>query len=811
MSSSSSRPTVPSYDFQQPLRSASDLREKISSRRRSRSSSYSPPKPPSHPSRHVSRSVSKHRREMSGPQSPSKSRSVTTVNRHKSKKNDRSRSRSRKKVKSKSRKSHHHRMKSSSKRKSKRKSRSSSSSSSDRETSKSRPKAKSLKKTIVSLLQEVDEDRRDVERREVRLRTKSGESNSSRDEPSTSVTRITDPVSLQPNPIQPREEFKPIVEAEVNLPGYRKCQICSTYYPMKEEDERQHLSQHPDRLFRVNVPTDTFFYNIEEVIKHLARMKFESSQLKEKVAQCNLLILPSNLRGFSCDICRRLDTNDETVFLGHVREECQVRDKAERLKSHLICFCRGCQGRFSHKEELEDHVKAGPCWPRKMTINRLYDEVKHETPLSAAPSPAQMVRIKQEQVEGGVTGSAPAPAPVPAQASAPAPARVSVKREIVEAAARRNSYQLPATSSFNTPEPPVLPYSQIPPYQVNPNVFPSPVTPAPPAFPGQFPGQFPYPPPPVGPLNYAQFSQPPPTVAHSGYPASLPTLPPNLPSLHDLMHLQPANTSERVRSGPNLPTYSNYGTVIKSESGQAVGQPEPNLVSPAFSPLKVRSSGLAPPAPAMPLPSANDLFAGPGERPKSRSRSGSTEELMELTKSASSLSCRRLLCNWTDPHVDSCKRLRILKRCEKGDCKPGDLHALYLRSTDNKSGLTLCQSLQFECNGSRRNKEMKRIPLECPHSYKPDKSCSEGPTVSMRLLYRRTSQSLRDPRLTSKDYARTNQAAKMVRSKAREGGWTVETLISTWAAVSMVKVVPGDNPHVQPVYSDHDSDLECLD
>ena len=204
-------------------------------------------------------------------------------------------------------------------------------------------KSKALKQSIASLLQDNFEPRNSV--KTVRRRTKSGESResiSSRDEPSTSVSRMSEPVNLLPNPIQPTEEFMPVSESGGDLPGYTKCKICSTYYPAKEEDERMHLSQHSDRLFRVNVPTDIYFYNVGDVIKHLARMKFESSQLQEKVAQCNLLRFPTNLRGYSCDLCRKLDTNELRIFLSHFREECQVRGKEERLE-HLICFCRGCQ------------------------------------------------------------------------------------------------------------------------------------------------------------------------------------------------------------------------------------------------------------------------------------------------------------------------------------------------------------------------------------------------------------------------------------------------------------------------------------
>ena len=97
----------------------------------------------------------------------------------------------------------------------------------------------------------------------------------------------------------------------------------------------------------VTVPTDKFCFNIEDVIKHLARMQIDKSELQEKVQQCNLLRLPTDLRGFSCGLCKVLDTNNLEVFHSHVKVECgRIQDKEGR-EAQLICFCRGCQVTFS--------------------------------------------------------------------------------------------------------------------------------------------------------------------------------------------------------------------------------------------------------------------------------------------------------------------------------------------------------------------------------------------------------------------------------------------------------------------------------
>ena len=189
---------------------------------------------------------------------------------------------------------------------------------------------------------------RDQEKREKKKKKRhSRDSISSRDEPTTSVSaekksRRSDSVPPTNNPIEAKSEFRPKVEAESRQPGFCKCQICYTYYPADTDSQHKHLSLHKERLFMVTVPTDKFFYNIEDVIKHLARMKFERSKLQEKVQQCNLLSLPTDRRGFSCGLCWVLDTNDLELFHSHVKNECKIPDKIERL-THLVCFCRGCQ------------------------------------------------------------------------------------------------------------------------------------------------------------------------------------------------------------------------------------------------------------------------------------------------------------------------------------------------------------------------------------------------------------------------------------------------------------------------------------
>ena len=150
---------------------------------------------------------------------------------------------------------------------------------------------------------------------------------------------------ISANPIKPSGEFKPLLEEDEMVVGFKKCRICSTYYTRNDKEESQHLAWHHERLFRLTVPSNTYFYDIEEVIKGLARRNFIKTEIEEKVHKYRLLTYPTNLRGYSCDICKKLDTSDENVFLSHMKNECHI-DKKERM-DHIIYFCRGCQVRQS--------------------------------------------------------------------------------------------------------------------------------------------------------------------------------------------------------------------------------------------------------------------------------------------------------------------------------------------------------------------------------------------------------------------------------------------------------------------------------
>merc|ERR1719450_726117 len=206
-----------------------------------------------------------------------------------------------------------------------------------------------------------------------------------------------------PSPIVAKAYFKPKPEVVQLLAGYSKCKICKSYFPDDEDSRKQHLAQHQDRVFLVSLPSDSYYYDIEDAITHLIlKLGIQRLDLHEKCKKNNLIQNPSNLRGFSCDICQVLDTNNEEAFMRHMKDDCKIKDKLERPQ-HLICFCRGCQGKFDNKEELDQHIAAGGCWPSAMTINRLCDTAAdNRTAAGAGAGPAdiaQLLKIKQEKVD----------------------------------------------------------------------------------------------------------------------------------------------------------------------------------------------------------------------------------------------------------------------------------------------------------------------------------------------------------------------------------------------------------------------------
>ena len=75
-----------------------------------------------------------------------------------------------------------------------------------------------------------------------------------------------------PPPTQSLPYFKPGQEVEFQpILGHSNCRICKSYFPDEDHRRNQHRAQHPDRFFLVNLPVDTFYYNMEEAISLMAK------------------------------------------------------------------------------------------------------------------------------------------------------------------------------------------------------------------------------------------------------------------------------------------------------------------------------------------------------------------------------------------------------------------------------------------------------------------------------------------------------------------------------------------------------------
>jgi len=550
--------------------------------------------------------------------------------------------------------------------------------------------------------------------------------------------------------------FMPTEEIEQQpILGHSKCFICKSYFPDDQEKRNQHLAQHPDRVFMITLPVDTYCFNIEEAIAQFAKLGINRTELAQKVKDCNLIKFPTNLKGYSCNICKVLDTNKKKEFMIHVKEECNVVAKEERLK-HLVCFCRGCHVKFPNEFDLEIHSKQGGCWPSMMTVNRIYDRnTTTSTPSQkekATLNKERMIKIKQEKVERFN--------------------QIQIKRERFEEAQFQqqdtsnffNSYEMEngtPDSNFSVPSTPVL-QNILQSVQSNNSGF------------------SPHPPPPSAMhapriKTEAQAYQP---FQHDVEPSPVysPIRDSSISSSTNASH--PFSHS-RYSKSPSLPSPSNR-------------TPFPMRMDPSSSISARRSPSVASSFSTRRSPSADSIISFVSE-PRN-------------PKQVSTVNCQRSSCLWIDPHTPECPKLSIMNKCSSSTCEWGDSHRNY----------PLCKNLSFYCNCKKvangvykyydHIKQVKTIPNQV--SGPRDDSVQEKKNVVMRLLYISKSTELKDPRLSLSGYPSSQKipARSFRGKKGSKKGWTEDNVICTWSGASMVVVTAAGNPHI---VSDHDdSDIE---
>merc|ERR1719186_1633210 len=566
---------------------------------------------------------------------------------------------------------------------------------------------------------------------------------------------------------------------------------------------------------------------MEETIIHMAKFGIDRMELRQKVNDCNLIKLPTNLKGFSCDICEMLDTNEEKEFLIHVKEECKVMAKEERVQ-HLVCFCRGCHARFGTKAELGQHVGMGGCWPGMMVVNRLYDmsgggEVASRTKDKVVIDREKMVRVKQEKLERAhqiqvkrerfeqvlpQVQRSPSPMLGPQVVRSPSP---SQKFNAYSFTSSQGSIQAVGTS---TPELQRIMQSVQPSQVLQSMQASSYLQEMDTVHMQQLQGiqqlQFPHPsftPQPYNNLMPTNFSIPSPYYLppHTSHPA---TSPPPLQSLKG-SHLNFSPTS-------HTSAIETVKTERRSMPEQSKAEP-----SPAFSPLReshragsrsTRPSEpvMVPPPPSTPLPTLDDLFTpggssgrqgvssvGSGRRHSQKNPSGasitsygSVDHLQapQSIKLVNTSNCQRSACLWTDPHSTTCIKLSIMAKCSTNTCNWFDKHRNH----------PLCDKLSFYCNCKKVSEgvykyydslpQVRKIPTEMEGTR--DSSVKEPKHVVLRLLYRTVSKVVADPRLSQSKYPATqNIPARSFSGKGGgKRGWGEDCVICTWSGLSMVVV-----------------------
>ena len=105
-----------------------------------------------------------------------------------------------------------------------------------------------------------------------------------------------------------------------------------------------------------------------------------------------------------------------------------------------------------------------------------------------------------------------------------------------------------------------------------------------------------------------------------------------------------------------------------------------------------------------------------------------------------------------------------------------------------------------------RMPQVQRIPTQLEGM--KDTTVMEPKNVIMRLLYRKDSKVVSDPRLLRTNYpVPQNIPARTFRGGGRRG-WGKSSVICTWSGASMVQIRSENNPHMEEMDIDHDSDLE---
>ena len=413
------------------------------------------------------------------------------------------------------------------------------------------------------------------------------------------------------------------------------------------------------------------------------------------------------------------------------------------------------QGKFEDKKDLELHVADGGCWPDNSIISRLYESA-NDNKNAAEPCPdVSLLNLKLERPD--------------------AENEIQTKKEIIKALEDHEVPQVQENHASTGPDVPSNDSLNV--------VAPSPVS-----------------------SHNFDISN---IAMEQLYINSMLNLQPHLfpsyfSSLYGLQPQDPSVLNIPGTSGsfeaPSPDTFESY-----TEDGLCWEEPSPQFSPhrPSFQTFNSRSSFVS-------MEDDDKLCEMNPVRTSNRSiAEAAVDFILEhcITVAVAMDACTRLTCLWTDPHVDTCQKKLVQDNCAIGGCFKSDLHVLS------------CNKLSFYCDGKkigvnqyRWNKEIQDIPLFVPAGV-ADRTCQENPTVVMRLIYKRTSKELQDPRLAQRVYPTVDpEPGRYLTIRARRAkGWSKNQTICTWSGSSSVTISNKPNHHLEEIDNDHDSDIEIVE
>jgi len=448
------------------------------------------------------------------------------------------------------------------------------------------------------------------------------------------------------------DKFEPPNRYGATKAGHIHCQICQSYFLDDLESANQHIALHKEVTFCAKVPEDQWFFNIEDVVAHLAANKFKKQEVREKILKMNLVEYPENVKGFGCQVCR-VNFSKYSNFVTHVRsEKCAAQGNEESV---CIVWCRACHTRFVSVVDLKLHIQQEnkKCFLSDQILNEVY--ARPSTKQNSIKQEIVFQNYVQDVVHQPIQLSAYPDMPghlpnhlLPLPHSQGSSPPLSHMRHQADAAASSAQFDmlnshfkiaLPLSDSSRLSTPPARPDPKMslacspPRIDEQFNVYADLHTPA-----GNYNAYHhqPY----LYNDNLQQILQSVSSSINEGLPKQ-PTFRTN-----NQVRLEAVDDDNELPVfGKKLPVSQDGGRYVVRTVYEDAAVAESNQT-------------LSPRQPSISKPEDKDC----------------DDDIKVIELLSDSERCERNLCYWNGPHVDDCSKLVISKRCGEGRCKPTDLH-----------------------------------------------------------------------------------------------------------------------------------------